>query len=348
MARFIIVLIAIFSFSFSLDIISSTLANKTHKINWYFWSIEISKKITRYYLASGRDTESIKVWNFTNDRKWKPIHNAESFNGFNHAGINFDKISFSDSGDSISFGDKTISKNIAIDLYLEDLKNKTFPIGWYFWESESYPFLASGRTDNQGIKIWQFTSNGKWKPIHNASKNDGFDGVGNVFDLVEIDSNGNTIKIDKKTYSLPTPSKNKGLPSGNTVGPTFAVFSNDIKNDAVTTNGFPHIRWVNMPRYTESIAIEIVNTSSNNFQNVHFAMINIPADKNSSSITSSYPASATLLSNDFNQAGVYQAPTLTGSVVQITVYAIRIKQAVNLKNAKDNAIRHATILYKVN
>ena len=346
MFKIIVIWFCLISFSLSLDVTSQTLANKVHNIGWYFWELmEGNNRL--YYLANGRKSKNIRIWNFTAEKKWKPIHNAPSFDGFTKANKNFDSISISANGDKITFGSKSISTNIAIDYFLETLKNKTFDIVWYFWESNSYPFLASGRDKDTGIRIWQFTGGGKWRPIHNASAFDGFPGAKNVFDSVEISDDGYTIDIIKNAYDIPTPPKDPSLPKGDNIFPSFAVYSKDFKEGEKFTGGFPHIRWANIPTHTQSIAIEIVNTTANDYSNVHYRAMNIAVDVNNTSISSAtLVAPGVVLNNDFNEKK-FEQPGLK-QIMIINIYAIGIKTATDFLHAKENALSHRTLIYKTN
>ena len=340
----IAILFCFVTFSFSLDVTARTLANKIHKIGWYFWEIKEGNN-TLYYLANGRKSKNIRVWNFTAQKKWKPIHNAPSFDGFTKANKNFDDITISAKGDSITFGSKSISTNIAIDYFLETLKNKTFKIVWYFWESNSYPFLASGRNAESGVRIWQFTAGGKWRPVHNANAFDGFAGADNVFDMVDISEDGYTINIVKNAYDIPTPPQDAGLPKGDNIYPSFAVFSRDFKDGEDFSGGFPHMRWANLPLHTASIAVEIIDTSADKYSNVHYRAINITADANNTSLaTSTLTAPAVVLKNDFNEAKFEQP--VSGKIMIVNIYAVRLAVATDLLHAKENALSHRTLIYK--
>lgn len=349
MRNIFIVFLLLSTYSFSLGVTSQTLANKTHKIGWYFWEVR-DQNTTLYYLANGRKANNIRVWNFTADKKWKPIHNAPTFDGFTKANKNFKSVSFSSTGDQITFTDKTISVNIAIDYYLETLKNQTFDIVWYFWESEATPFLASGRGAEAGMKIWQYTTGGKWRPVHNAGAFDGFPAAGKVFDDVEIDKNGWTINIVKSSYNIPTPSKDPSLPKGNNIYPTFSVYSKDFKTGEDFAGGFPHIRWANLPAHTASIAIEIVDTSATEYRDTHYRVINIPADSNTSISSAEVADPAIVLPNDFadvNLGGAGSFQTIPAKrIITINVYAVKIATATSFLHAKENALSHRTLIYR--
>ena len=346
----IILFLLLFAYSFSLDVTSQTLINKVHKIGWYFWEVK-EANTTLYYLANGRKDNNIRVWNFTADKKWIPIHNAPTFDGFIKANKNFESISFSSTGDQITFKDKTISTNVAIDYYLNTLRNKTFDIVWYFWESDSYPFLASGRNSEAGIKIWQYTAGGKWRPIHNTGAFDGFPEAGQVFDEVEIDTNGWTIEIVKNSYNIPTPPNDPSLPKGDSIYPSFAVYSKDFKSGEDYDGNFPHIRWANLPTHTRSIAVEIIDTSATAHRNVHYRAINIPLDANKTSIASEKLTSPSLvLPHDFidiNDANSTDFETLpVNHIINVNVYAVSVQVANSFLHAKENAISHRTLIYR--
>ena len=80
------------------------LSNNTHSIHWHFWQTPSGKA----YLASdvhNVNKSSPAVWEFTNpDRKWKPIHNAAAFDGFEKRSLMYENVSFKNGYSKIYFG----------------------------------------------------------------------------------------------------------------------------------------------------------------------------------------------------------------------------------------------------
>jgi hypothetical protein len=150
------------------------LSNNTHSIHWHFWQTPSGKA----YLASdvhNVNKSSPAVWEFTNpDRKWRPIHNATVFDGFEAAGMNFDNVKFDSEHATIIFGSTTSNDNS-----LKELASKTHSLDWHFWQTPSgKAYLASDvhNVNKSSPAVWEFTNpDRKWKPIHNATAFDGFE-----------------------------------------------------------------------------------------------------------------------------------------------------------------------------
>ena len=74
----------------------------------------------------------------------------------------------------------------ADSIYLEELADKTFKVLFYFWVTkDGSAFLMNAKNDN--VSIWQFTSEKKWRPVHNAKPQDGFDGIGHTILNTDFD-----------------------------------------------------------------------------------------------------------------------------------------------------------------
>lgn len=111
MKLLILLLISIFSL-FGNEFVDD-LNNKSHSIGWYFWMSDSGKS----YLASEKSDGSIAVWNFTDERKWKPIHNAPAFDSYAKAEKVFDEVKFSNDGKEILFySNSTSNTTVLSDL----------------------------------------------------------------------------------------------------------------------------------------------------------------------------------------------------------------------------------------
>ena len=161
-----------------------SLKNSTFNIKWYFWLNE-----NRAYLA--QNPENLSIWEFTNERLWKPIHNASAFDGYIGAKNSFDKTDLSLDKKSITLGNALVENNFLVD----SLSNKSFGINWYFFATEFGTFIASNR--DREVSVWEFTDTREWMPLHNASKFDSYlNSAKYFFDSVEISEDGNFIKFN--------------------------------------------------------------------------------------------------------------------------------------------------------
>lgn len=153
----------------SVDELINVVANNSMKVKYYFW-VEESKA----FLASKKNDNSYSVWHFTNDKKWQPIHNTGAFDGFDEAKKSFSNVRLDLENAKITFSSSINNDNKNIEDLVKVLENKTVNIKWYFWlvEKDAFLFSKDGEYD---VRIWSFTNNRKWKPIHNASAYDGFD-----------------------------------------------------------------------------------------------------------------------------------------------------------------------------
>ena len=229
-------LIFVYILNLRADIVTDQLTNKTYKIGWYMFQAT-TNGITRTYLANNRDSKEvngIRVWNFTNKRKWRPISNAKAFDGFVGTSKNFKSISISDDARHITFGPKNISKNIPLDIYLSDLANRTFEIKWYYWiTAHGFPFLLFNRDSVSGISIYQHTAQGKWKPVHNAIAFDGYPKAKSIFTQVNMSDDGREVSIQYNKFNIPTI---KGILPRETITEEFSVSSNSFSDDSYKNN----------------------------------------------------------------------------------------------------------------
>jgi len=75
------------------------LENKTVQIQYYFW---LADKEAFLFTKDGEF--DVKIWNFTDSRKWKPIHNAKAFDGYPEAKLRLSNIDFDPSKNSLDVG----------------------------------------------------------------------------------------------------------------------------------------------------------------------------------------------------------------------------------------------------
>lgn len=74
--------------------------NTDSKIGWYFWTTNGGA-----FLLKKRTDNTISIWHYTVDRKWQPIHNAESFDGFPAIKKTLDDIKFNSTTNTLELGD---------------------------------------------------------------------------------------------------------------------------------------------------------------------------------------------------------------------------------------------------
>ena len=339
--------------SLSADIMIDQLINKTHNIGWYMF--RTTGDLVRTYLVNNRDSgniDDIRVWNFTSERKWRPISNARGFDGFTGAAKNFTSISISGDGKEVIFGDKAISKNIPIDTYLNDLVKKTFKIQWYYWITDNgFPFLAYNRDSAAGLSIYQHIANGKWKPIHNAKAFDNYPTAKSVFSKVSMSDDGRTIDIVYSNFNMPTI---KGVLPRETLVEDFRMSSNDFSDEdykngkTYTWGANPHIDWTNAPDNAKSLAIEAINLGD---KKAIWRAINIkPGDSNSSYIPSGAEADyngITTLENDYNfEKEFYDDTSTPKGDYLILLYALSVETTTSMKEAKQYSVGHVKMLFK--
>ena len=82
-----------------------TLKNHTFDVSWYLIKADSDK----IYLVSGEANDT-SVWQMVPDTKqWKPVHNANAFDGFEAQNKTFDYVEISDDAKTIIFGDASKS-----------------------------------------------------------------------------------------------------------------------------------------------------------------------------------------------------------------------------------------------
>lgn len=137
------------------------------------------------YLAKNRGSNNISIWQYTKNRKWKPLHNTDGFDKFKKIGKVFNSIKFDGYNETISFtdiNDSAIDENIK--TLTSNIKNSTLKIKWYFWVDNNDYFLF--QNTNNEMKIWNYTLDRKWKPLHNADAFDGFKLAGKTLDSYNL------------------------------------------------------------------------------------------------------------------------------------------------------------------
>ncbi len=212
--KFIIyILIVLLSFSIHINAKEKTInelvdmiagMNDT-KMQYFFWV----KDNNAYLASTKKDDVSLRVWYYTQSRKWQPIHNAGAFDGFSEAVKSFRDVAQNKNEETITFS--SIIDGSLRGTALEKAKlieNTTINIGWYFWVQNGNAFLFKKINDNE-IKIWYYTiPDKKWQPIHNAGAFDGYKKAPKTLESTSFNplqgtlSTGNAIPINDSNEGI--------------------------------------------------------------------------------------------------------------------------------------------------
>lgn len=195
-------------------VLAKKLQNQDISLYYYYWKNDNNE----YYLGKKRNDGKYSVWLYTKERKWKPFHNADAFDGFSKAGKVYKSVSFkdgnimlemkdgsgddNDSGDDAGDNDSPPSSGpplpFSINELAEETNIKTYKVAYYFWLNKSgMAFLSRVNEKTNTISIWNYTSKRKWMPLHNAKTFDGFSPIGKTFESAKIDSALSKINITK-------------------------------------------------------------------------------------------------------------------------------------------------------
>jgi hypothetical protein len=161
----------------------SNIKEKTIKMQYYF----IKSGKNNFFLINIKTDNTFNIWNFTKNKKWKPVHNAKANDGFAKAENKISSLFF-DNG-NIIIGESLISEDFE---YKDEIENKTFKTMFYFWISGSTAYLLKPKS-TEDISIWNFTNDKKWRPVHNAQEYDGFSGAGETLFNAKFDFTNATL-----------------------------------------------------------------------------------------------------------------------------------------------------------
>lgn len=177
--------------------LATKIANSTPTMGYSFWLVKGADSKSAPYLAKDNGDDSFRVWHFTKTKTWQPIHNASALDGFPKAENVFDTITLNKADGKISFGAiGNAPEDADANTRATTLENKEFNIGWHFWVADKDPFLFRA-TESNGFRIWHFTSDKKWQPVHNASGVDGFPEAEKTLDGISFDAASGVLSIGK-------------------------------------------------------------------------------------------------------------------------------------------------------
>ena len=222
----------------SLDALSlaDKIKNKVHTMQYYFFQVTDQE----YFLVAD-NKGNMKVWRFTSDKKWQPIHNAKGFDGFPLAPKILDKVSIKNgvvnigdinakdmsnlaksgvSGDAIKKAADAVKDQVNREADLQELlkyanmiKNNSFNITHYFWtlsikeegKTNFYSYLFANGDNKKSI--YHFTSDKDWQPVYNADPQKGvnFPKAGKTLSFVQFDVNASTLTIGDKESNYTPP-----------------------------------------------------------------------------------------------------------------------------------------------
>ena len=156
----------------TVDELVSVIANTSNlEMKYFFWV----QNGDAYLAKTKQDGTSLGVWYYTKERKWQPIHSSGAFDGFSEASKSFESVTRDKTKETIAFSSLIDGSIEGIPLTkAKALENKTVNIGWYFWVQNKDAFLFKKAKNSSEIRIWYYTGERKWRPIHNASAFDGY------------------------------------------------------------------------------------------------------------------------------------------------------------------------------
>jgi len=202
-------------------------SNTTHKIQYFFFT-----KDDKVFLMKQRSDKTYSLWHYTQNRKWQPIHNARASDGFALAVDNIEIIDRNKAEKTVSFG-KIVNSDISEDVlsFLKILENKTIKINWYFLKADNYYFLLKELKDDD-FRIWHYTQNRKWQPIHNAGKFDGFKAATKTIKTIKFNTSSYTLELGGSILSKDSAPK---IPKPN-IKPTSKPISKPVQTQISNTN----------------------------------------------------------------------------------------------------------------
>lgn len=250
----------LFSDAFSL---AKTIADKKFSLTYFYW---FDKEDKVYYLSKEKADQTYSVWSFTEDRKWKPHHNAGRFDGFPEAGSTLESAFRQE-------GVMQIKKEQCRDdnSNQNTCKETSYPISHYFWlDNTGLAFLLKNNDNDNDISIWRFTQDKKWQPVHNAKAFDGFPKAGKNISKIELDIRKANVLIGKavneisKNFNLSLESANLG--NNNSLTATFLDLS-------------PELSWNFNSKYKDEVSNFVYQIMSDDGQMIYSTVIE--ADKKS-------------------------------------------------------------------
>jgi hypothetical protein len=207
MKKIFLSLILVFNMVFAqnvstpLSTLLNDLKNKTHKMTYFYIHVG-----SVYFLVN-KNANGVSIWNFTNQKEWRPVHNVQAFDGYDAASESFDNINFDFANGTISIGNIIANANELTSL----IANKTLEISHYFWNENNRSYLLAKLGDY--LSIYHLTIEKQWQPVYNASNS--LNKVGQTFTSISFDQATLELKIgdvvNKDISSLPAPFSTQDL-----------------------------------------------------------------------------------------------------------------------------------------
>ena len=221
--------------------LAKNITDAKHSLKYYYW---MDSDDSKYYLAKKNKDNTYSAWMYTDDRKWKPIHNTKAFDGFPKADKYFKEISFKGGAMNISKPCKDCDddKKLPPSLPFNAKKSIVFSeakmtkVSYYFWMDKfGIAYLMKPR-ESAEISLWHYTKDRKWEPIHNADKFDGFMAMKKTFKET-------TFNIENDIAELTIGAYNDYIREDF----SLKLFSKDLSSENTLTNKFldisPSFHW---------------------------------------------------------------------------------------------------------
>ena len=274
------------------------IASSTPTMEYVFWVVnnEESKNVP---FLSKNSKDGFRVWHFTPDKSWQSIHNASAVDGFPEAGKVFESVSVNNAEEIISFTNiVNAPEDEDVGNKAKTLENKEFKIGWYFWINDKDPFLFKALESGK-IRIWYFTPEKKWQPVHNAGAVHGFPKAEETLGDISFDASSGVLTIGKAladnedtkeddtkeddtkeddTKEDDTKEDKPESPQGITLS-SSAIKEGGFLDDKYTSNS-PPLSWVvdDDVQKKNTIKSYAISLEDLNIKKYHWNMINIPSN----------------------------------------------------------------------
>jgi len=323
--RYLLLAIGLSSFIFSQSVseLLKVIANSKMNMSYYFWVKDSTAFLSRQTSDSG-----FSVWHYTSDKKWQPLHNANAHDGFSEANVVFNKIELNKKTETISFGISNEEDAESVKELNKILASSSFKIGWYFWIKDDNAFLLSRDGDN--VRIWFYTTDRKWQPIHNAGAYDGFPKAGKNINVDFDISTGSLVaknvisRIKDDDMTPPSPASD-----------LLSIKASDIRKNETSPELLWNLKLENKGNI-KSYALTMKNLKTKKY---HWVVVGIPSD------VLSFPQNANIgykgsktISNSFSKQE-YTSPTKgdVSSVYEFKVYAFSIPMINSIEELKKAA-----------
>lgn len=162
--------------------LNKVVENTSHKVGYYFWQGDNNI----FYLMRENNASSQSVWHYTKDRKWQPIHNTKSFDGFPEAVNTLKSVVLDKNKSTLSIGGvdtKSIEYSIKLksssldknNHYNSDFFNSSPNLSWSISDNLKNTvknFIIVMRNTKTNDLIWSYNASSKERNISRSVKGD--------------------------------------------------------------------------------------------------------------------------------------------------------------------------------